>query len=160
MIFGESKTADDYVRCVIHSKSLFENQNIIKRIESKKEISKLAPMNQDTNLLTPIPILIRKGMISAIPGTLSVSQTEVLIEEKSKYLMMFGLLGLLFKNSLKSKYYHILPDQLASVKKTSFGMNQEVLEFALKDGNTHTLIVKPNLEKVVSSLSKLSIQVQ
>jgi len=116
-------------------------------------------MTETENYLNPISILIKKGKISAVPGVFSISNQGVHLEEKSKYMMMFGLIGLLFKKYFKSKFYNYSTDQIASIQKSSFGLNKEVLDLKLKDGSEHTLIVKPNLEAIVSALKKLNIEV-
>lgn len=117
-------------------------------------------MNETKYYLEPTIVLIRKGSFSAFPGSLAVTQEAILIEEKSKYATSLGLLVLLLKKYFKSKFHTILPNQITSVKKVTFGLNKEVLEFSLTNGTIHTIIVKPNMEIIVAALIKLGIQVQ
>ena len=117
-------------------------------------------MNETKYYLQPILVMIRKGSFSAFPGLLAVTEEAIVIEEKSKYATSLGLLGLLFKKYFKSTFHTILPSQVTTVKKVTFGLNKEVLEFSLTNGTTHTIIVKPNMEVIVAALMKLGIQVQ
>ena len=117
-------------------------------------------MNETKYYLQPILVLIRKGSFSAFPGSLAVTQDAIVIEEKSKYATSLGLIGILLKKYFKSTFHTILPNQIATVKKVTFGLNKEVLEFSLTNGTIHTIIVKPNLEIIVAAIVKLGIQVQ
>ena len=117
-------------------------------------------MNETKNYLQPTLVMIRKGSFSAFPGSLAVTQEAIVLEEKSKFASSLGLLGILLKKYFKSTFHTILLHQITSVKKVTFGLNKEVLEFSLTNGTIHTVIVKPNMEIIVAALTKLGIQVQ
>lgn len=119
-----------------------------------------ARMNETKYYLQPTLVMIRKGSFSAFPGLLAVTEEAIVLEEKSKYATSHGLIGILLKKYFKSTFHTIFPNQITAVKKVTFGLNKEVLEFSLTNGTIHTIIVKPNMDIIVAALIRLGIQVQ
>lgn len=105
-------------------------------------------------------VMIRVSKIRVVPGTLTITNQRVCIDQRSVFAMMFGLIGLLLQRFFPSNVEQYPISQIRSLQQTRFAINTEVIDMTLSSGEVRTLIVKPHLEAVKSAFNKIGLVVK
>ena len=112
-------------------------------------------------LLDRITIMTIRGKLQAKQASLIITNQRIVLSETSMmWGAMFGLIGALIGNAMNKGAQDIRPEQVVSAAMTTHGINKQVIKLTTSDGNEVKLIVKPHVDKVVSALGQIGVQVQ